>query len=144
MRELRSGLFFFAFSLFVIAESLRAGLGVLIKPGPGFLTFFVGLGLLCFALVFIRRGWTLRASQTLTRFPRRVILALVSLFIYGLVLDSLGFAVATFLLVATLFRLGQSRTWVTLISMSILVTFSAYMLFGYLLRIPLPRGFLLS
>ena len=141
MRELRSGIFFFAFSLFVIWESLRAGLGVLIKPGSGFLTFIVGVSLLCFALVFIWRGWQQRASQTLALFPRRVVLTLISLFIYALALDILGFALATFLLVLTLLRLGQPRPWVILISMSVLVTFSLYMLFSYVLRIPFPRGF---
>jgi putative tricarboxylic transport membrane protein len=142
MRELRSGIFFFTFSLFVIGESLRAGLGTLMKPGPGFLSFCVGTSLLCFSLAFIQRGWAHRASQTLPLFPRRVILTLLSLLIYGLTLDILGFALATFLLVGTLLRLGQPRPWAILISMSVLVTLSAYVLFSYLLHIPFPRGFL--
>jgi len=140
MRELRSGIFFFVFSLFVVGESLRAGLGTLMRPGPGFLTFCVGTCLLCLSFVYIRRGWGHRASQQLPFFPRRVILALISLFIYSLVLDFLGFALATFLLVGTLFRLGQARSWGTLIAMSALVTSSAYVVFSYLLRVPFPRG----
>ena len=140
MRQLRSGLFFFGLSLLVIWESLRAGLGTLMKTGSGFLSFCAGVPLLVLSLVLIRQGWKLREPKK--DLPRRVLLALVFLFAYSLVLDTLGFVVATFFLVGILFRLGQPRPWWTLLGMAGLVTFLAYLIFGTLLHVYFPRGFL--
>jgi putative tricarboxylic transport membrane protein len=139
MSELRSGFFFFGLSLFVIWESLRAGLGTLKEPGSGFLSFCAGLFLLVLSLVLIYRGWGLRES--LQSRSRRVVLAVIFLFVYSLVLNTLGFIVATFFLVGILFRLGEPRSWWILLGMSALVTFLAYLVFGVLLHVYFPRGF---
>jgi putative tricarboxylic transport membrane protein len=140
MRELKVGFVFLAFSLFIIYESLRLGLGTLKKPGSGFLTFCAALLLSVFSLVLISRGWKLQEAKK--PFPRRVILALGILILYSLVLDSLGFILSTFLMVGIFFRLAQERPWWTLAGMSALVTFVAYLVFGVLLRVYFPRGFL--
>ena len=138
MREFRTGLFFFGLSLFVIWESLRAGLGTLQEPGSGFLSFCSALVLFALSLVLIYRGWGIRES--LKSHSPRVMAALVSLFAYSLVLNTLGFIIATFLLVGVLFRLGESRRWWTLVGMSALVTFLAYLVFGILLHVYFPRS----
>lgn len=140
MRELKSGLFFFALSLLVIGESLRVELGTLMEPGSGLLPFCVGLVLCGLSVVLICRGWGKREFQK--PHSRRVILALASLFAYSLVLETLGFVVATFFLVGILFHLGQPRRWWLLIGMSAGVTFLAYLVFGILLHVYFPRGFL--
>ena len=139
MRELKVGFVFFGFSLFIIYESLRLGLGTLKKPGSGFLTFCAALLLSVFSLVLISRGWRLREGKR--PFPGRVILALFILILYSLALDSLGFILSTFLMVGIFFRLAQQRSWWTLAGMSALVTFLAYLVFGVLLRVYFPRGF---
>jgi len=139
-RDLRSGLFFFGLSLLLIWESLRVELGTFLVPGSGFLSFGVGLALGALSIALIYRGWGVRESQK--PHSRRVVLALVSLFIYSLVLDILGFLVATFFLVGILFHLGQPRRWWLLIGMSALVTSLAYLIFGILLHVYFPRGFL--
>lgn len=140
MRELKSGLFFFGLSLFVLRESVRVDLGTLEEPGPGFISFCTGIVLLILSLVLIYKGWRLRGLRK--PFPLRVVLALVSLILYSLVLDILGFVLATFLLVGIFFRLGQKRPWWTLIGMTALATFMAYLVFSVLLRVYFPRGFL--
>lgn len=140
MRELRSGFFFFGLSLLVIWESLRVGLGTLKVPGPGLLSFCAAVLLCLFSLVLTYRGWHVRE---LMKFPsHRVILALICVSTYSLVLDTLGFVAATFLLIGILFRLGKTRPWWTVMWMSALVTFLAYLVFGILLRVHFPRGFL--
>jgi putative tricarboxylic transport membrane protein len=138
--ELRSGLFFFGLSLLVVWESLRVQLGTFIEPGSGFLPFCIGLALCAFSIVLIYRGWKVREARK--PHSLRVVLALVSLFIFSLVLDILGFVVATFFLVGILFHLGQPRRWWVLIGMSALVTLVAYVVFGVFLSVYFPRGFL--
>jgi hypothetical protein len=138
--ELRSGIFFFVLSLLVMGESLRVELGTFMEPGSGFLTFGMGLVICALSVVLIWRGWGVRESQV--PHARRVVLALASLFVYSLVLNILGFVVATFFLVAVLFQLGQSRQWWLVIGMSALVTFMAYLIFGVFLHVYFPIGFL--
>jgi len=140
MRELRSGLFFFGLSLFVLWESLRVGLGTLRKPGSGLFSFCAGVILFALSLVLIYRSRGTRES--LESHSYRVILALVSLFIYSLVMEPVGFIVATFFLVGILFHLGEPRRWWALLGISALVTFLAYLVFGVLLHVYFPRSFL--
>ncbi len=140
MLELRSGLFFLGLSLFVSWESLRLGLGTPKVPGAGFLSFCVGIALSVLSVVLIIRGWGIRES--LKAHSRRVILALVSLFVYSLIMERVGFIAATFFLVGILFRLGEPRRWWALLGMSLLVTFLAYFVFGVLLHVYFPQSFL--
>jgi len=140
MRDVRSGLFLLGLSLFTLWESLRVGLGTLKKPGSGFFPFCSGIALLVFALVIVGRGWGPGESQKTSY--RRVALALASLFIYSLVLNTLGFIVATFLLAGVLFRLGEPRPWWVLVTISALLSLLVYGVFGVLLHVSFPRGFL--
>jgi len=140
MRDLRSGFFFFGLSLFVLWESLRAGLGTLKEPGSGFLSFCAGIVLSGLSFILIYRGWGIRES--LKAHPRRVIVALISLFVNSLVMETVGFYVATFFLVAILFQIGEPRRRWVLLGMSTLVTFLSYLVFGILLHVYFPRGFL--
>ncbi len=138
MRELRGGLFFFGLSLLIIWESLRVELGTLKEPGSGFLSLCAGLGVFFLSLVLIVRGW--RAREPGKPHSHRVTLALVTMFVYSLLLDTLGFLIATFFLVGILFRLGQPRPWWFLIGVSAIVTFISYLIFGVFLRVYFPRG----
>ncbi len=92
------------------------------------------------SLMLVYQGWGLRKSQN--PLSLRVILALASLFVYSLVLETLGFMVATFFLVGIFFRLGERRRWWVLLGMSVLVAFMSYLIFGVLLHVYFPRGFL--
>ena len=139
-REVRSGIFFFGLSLLILRESFHVELGTFVEPGSGFLTFGTGMALCALSIVLICRGWKVREPDK--PFSRRVALALASLFVYSLVLSFLGFVVATFFLVGVLFYLGQPRKWWLLIGMSALVTLVAYVVFGVLLHVYFPRGFL--
>ena len=140
MRELKSGLFFFGLSLLALWESLRAGLGTLKEPGSGFLSFCAGVALTAFSVVLIGRGWQKRDS--LKAPSRRVLLAMFSLFVFSLVLEILGFFVATFFLVAILLQIGEARRWWIQVGMSALMTFLVYLVFGILLHVHFPQGFL--
>jgi hypothetical protein len=139
-REFKSGLFFFGLSLLCLWESRRVETGTFMEPGSGFLSFGVGIALLVLSIVLIRRGWGIREKQK--PHSPRALLALASLFVYSLVLDGLGFVIATFFLVAILFQLGQSRRWWWLIGTSATVTFLAYLVFATFLGVYFPRGFL--
>ena len=139
-RELRSGLFSLGLSLLVIWDSLRVGIGTFHVPGSGFISFGVGLAMCGLSITLVCRGWKVR--EVMKPHARRAVLALTALFVYSLILSVLGFVVTTFLLVAILFHIGQPRRWWLLIVLSALVTMLAYVVFGVLLGVHFPRGFL--
>jgi hypothetical protein len=106
------------------------------------LSFFGGLALCALSAVLICRGWTdWGDGETQKPHSRRVVLALISLFAYSLFLNTLGFIVATFLLVGILLRLGQPRPWWFLVGVSALSSLLAYVIFGVFLHVYFPRGF---
>jgi putative tricarboxylic transport membrane protein len=142
MREAYSGFFFLGLALLAIVESLRMGTGTMKEPGAGFLSLAIGLILAVFSLVLIIRGWKPEKGSQLVKHSATTIIALVALFIYSLIMDSIGFVVATFLLVAVLFHLAERRRWWVLLGMSALVTAFAYLLFGVVLKVYFPEGIL--
>ena len=141
MREAYSGFFFLGLSLLAILESLRMGTGTMKEPGAGFLSLAMGLVLAAFSLVLIFRGWK-PSKGPAVKHSAKTIIALAALFIYSLIMDKIGFIVATFLLVLVLFHLAQRRTWWVLLGMSVLVTAVAYLLFGVVLKVYFPEGIL--
>lgn len=141
MRDRKSSFVILGFSLFVIWESLRLGLGNLHKPGSGFLSFCTGIILAIICLLELRKSWG-KPGLIKVASSRRVVLALASLIIYSLVLNILGFILATFLLVAVFFQLAEPRRWWSLLGMSALVTILVYLVFGILLQVYFPRGIL--
>jgi hypothetical protein len=139
MRELRSGIFFFALAVLALWESVRAGLGTLREPGSGFLSFCAGSALLILSAVLLSRGW--KNSDSLPVHSRRVILAVLALLAYSLALEFVGFLLATFLLVAVLLEIGEPRRWWAQAGMSALITLLVYLVFGVLLHVHFPQGF---
>jgi hypothetical protein len=142
VKETGSGLFFFVLSLLVIVESLRMGTGTMKEPGAGFISLCAGIILGVFSLVLIARGWKADKGAPRVKHSCRTMIALFSLFAYSLIMETIGFAVATFLLVAVLFHLAERRPWWALIGMSALVTAVAYLVFGVILKVYFPVGFI--
>ena len=140
MPGLKQGLFFLVLSFLILWESLRLGLGTLSEPGPGFVSFCAGIPFSILSIIFIRKGGHLRPSPK--PHSLRLILALLSLFAYSFALNILGFVIATFFFVAILFRLGEARRWSVILGTSAFVAFLSYVVFGVLLQVYFPRGFL--
>jgi hypothetical protein len=140
MREAISGFFFLGLSVLIVVESLRMGTGSMKEPGAGFLSLAVGLILAVFSVVLIIRGWKPARGAPPVRHSVTTVIALASLFVYSLIMETTGFVAATFLLVAVLFHLAERRPWWMVLGMSILVTAVAYLLFGVILKVYFPVG----
>ena len=121
-------------------ESLRIGLGTFHRPGSGLFSFGTGILLLGLSVGLIYKNWDFREPKKAHSY--KVVLALVFLLVYCVVVEYIGFVVATFFLIGILFRLTQRRPWWALIGMSLVVTSLAYLVFGLLLHVNLPRGLL--
>ncbi len=143
-----SGLFWLCFSVLVIIQSYRLGLGTLHQPGPGFLFFWVNIVLGIMSLIVLIRAWVSEKSEE--RHPAlfrgqnmlKIIFVLISLFLYAIFMESLGFILVTLLLFVFLLGLIEKKRWFFTLSVSVAVTAIAYLIFETWLKTMLPGGVL--
>ena len=132
----------------VIIESYRLGLGTLHQPGPGFLFFWAGIALGIMALVVLIRAWiSQKAGEPEisifgTQNTRKIILVLISLFLYAMLMETLGFILVTLLLFIFLLGIIEKKRWWFTVFVSVVVTVIAYLIFEIWLKSQLPKGLL--
>lgn len=143
-----SGIFWLLFAIFVGIESYRLGLGTLHKPGPGFLYFWTSIALGIMALVvLIRAGISKKAGvPEISIFGKqnmlKIALVLISVFLYALLMETLGFIPVTLLLFIFLLGVIEKKKWFFTIFVSIVVTVISYLIFEIWLKSQLPKGLL--
>jgi putative tricarboxylic transport membrane protein len=143
-----SGIFWLVFALFVGFESYRLGLGTLHKPGPGFLFFWASIALGLMSLVILFRAWSGKKTEEakVSIFGKqntaKILLVLISVFLYALFMETLGFIPVTLLLFIFLLGIIEKKRWWYTIFVSVVVTAVAYLIFEIWLRSQLPKGFL--
>ena len=123
----------------------RLGFGDLHHPGPGFFPFWLSIFLagLAFIYLFTKLGLDSKPGRLWEKggWIRPSLAALV-MFIYTLLMGELGFFSATFLLFLAWLILIEREKWLTIGVVSVLGTFTLYIVFTVFLRVPLPKGFL--
>jgi hypothetical protein len=149
MADRISGFFWLIFSVIIAEESYRLELGTLHSPKAGFLPFWasLALGVLSSILLLstsIRRQKIKRIESIEFNKQRlhKVFYVLISLFLYGLLLNTFGFLLCTILLIFFLIGIVETQRWYVVIITTILIPFISYMIFAVWLRVQMPRGFL--
>ncbi|MFB3884475.1 MAG: tripartite tricarboxylate transporter TctB family protein [Thermodesulfobacteriota bacterium] len=141
-----SGFFWFIFSLFVSYHSYKLGLGMLHRPGPGFLYFWTGivLGILSLSIILksFRKGHLDEATEPVFRKKNvtKIVPVLLSLFLYGLLMERVGFLILTLLLFLFLLGVIEKKRWSFTLSVSLIVTVISYLVFEVGLQSQLPKG----
>src|SRR3990172_8508677 len=112
-----SGVFWLCFAILAVIESRRLGMGTLHQPGPGFLFFWVNIALGIMALVVLIRAWTGKKTEG----PRhaifggqnisKIIFVMLSLFMYILLMETVGFIPVTLLLFIFLLGIIEKKRW---------------------------------
>jgi putative tricarboxylic transport membrane protein len=129
------------------AEAMRLGLGTVHRPGVGFLPLLVGgcLAITAFYSLIIDI-WTRTKNNTKEKFFAgswvKVVVVVCCLGVYVLVLPIVGYLLSTFLLFTFLFRTGGVQRWRLALLAALLTASISYLLFGFLLNIRFPKGFL--
>ncbi len=72
----------------------------------------------------------------------RIVATLATLVGFALVLERLGFLLATFLLMICLLRAIEAQSWGKVIAVALATSLITYGLFAWLLGVPLPAGVL--
>lgn len=141
-----SSLFWLAISIIVCVESIRAHIGTLNNPGPGFLPFISGVTLSAFAIVLLAMSMLRKREEDKLRNPlkgvnwSKVILLLTPLFAYTIFLSWLGYLITTFGLMFFLFiSIERSKPWLEII-IALITVLASYIVFYKWLGMQLPRG----
>jgi putative tricarboxylic transport membrane protein len=143
-----SSIFWLVFAVIVSVESYRLGLGTLRRPGPGFLFFWAGILLTIMSLIILIRAWITQKGKGAGGFIFggqniwKIVLVLISVFLYVLLMEKLGFIVVTFLLFLFLLGIVEKKGWLFTLLTSLAVTMAAYLIFETALQSQLPKGLL--
>lgn len=143
-----SGIFWVIFSLFISYQSYKLGLGTLHQPGPGFLFFWTGIAVAFLSLTVILRSLSKPSAEERGRLvfgtgnTTKTVLVLVSILIYGLLMERLGFLIVTLLFFIFLLGVVEKRKWSLTLFVGIIVTVMSYLVFEVWLQSQLPKGIL--
>ncbi len=135
-----------AFSVWVVVEAVQLTYYTELGPGPGFFPFWLALFLGGLAILWSVQLW-LRPLQGRGRefVPNRAgfirIAALIlSVAVFGLLVEKIGFAVSMFaFLLFLLVALGRQSVLVTF-AVSVLGSFGVYFVFSSWLKVHLPES----
>ena len=143
-----SGLFWLIFSVFGSYHAYKLGMGKLHQPGPGFLFFWTGIVIGLLSLTVMLRSFGKRSPDEAKEsiFGKgnvtKILLVLVSLFLYGLLMERLGFLIVTLLLFLYLLGVIEKKRWSFTVLVSLIVTIISYLVFEVGLQSQLPKGLL--
>ncbi|TSB48457.1 tripartite tricarboxylate transporter TctB family protein [Alkalicoccobacillus porphyridii] len=117
-------------------------------PGPTLLPRVVSIALvLCgVGLIFYKSEGTKRVTFTLTKNSRRMVVSFISLVVYALLFNVVGYIISTFLFLSFLtwyltHNKSKATIWKSLLN-GLIVTAVIYIVFSRLLDVILPAGLL--
>ena len=129
--------------IFIIVESLKLPLGEFHMPGAGFIPLVLGIIMLGLSIAYLVISWkkTEEADSPWGRRElKRPLLASLGVFVYGLLLDKVGFPVLTVLFMLYWLKVIELQNWRKSILIALATTVGLYLIFVYALRTALPAG----
>jgi putative tricarboxylic transport membrane protein len=143
-----SGFFWLIFCVFMSYQSYKLGMGTLRQPGQGFLFFWTGVVVALLSMTVMLRSFRKLSPDEAKEFifvkwnVTKIVLVLVSLFLYALLLERLGFLIVTLFLFIFLLGVIEKKRWSFAVLVSLIVTAMSYLVFEVGLQSQLPKGFL--
>jgi putative tricarboxylic transport membrane protein len=144
-QNLASSLVLILFSCVICYYAIQTRVGIPTNPGPGFFPLMIGIGLLLLSLILFFQAYKNPRSsdQEQRRGKTRwwaIILLAISVVIYCLILETLGYLISTLLLTLFIFRAIEPQRWRIVIIGGLGSTLFSYLLFQVWLKIDLPIG----
>jgi len=145
------GFFWIGIGVLICLLAWKSKIGSFREPGPGFVAFVSGLfvsmiGLIMGLSEFLSKTHLPNTTDvnhkfSLTSWPR-LIYTMVLLVSYGLLLNTLGYILTTFLVMSGLFYDREKSRWSLSLLASMISTMVTYFVFQVWLRCQFPRGLL--
>ena len=137
--------FWLLLSLYLAYASYQLGLGSAGRPGAGLFPFGAALAIgviAIFRLIGVgpAQPETMLATSTLE--GKKIIAVIAGMLAYAVMLDDVGFAICTFLLLAFYLKFVAAQPWQKSLVFAAVTALGAHLFFDVLLRAQLPRGLL--
>ena len=144
----KSGLFWFPVGLVITYFSIGYGIGNLGEPGPGYVSFLMGVIITVLSGVMVIRDARGKVRETISSLFQgnwhRVALTMGILLLYTILLPYLGFVLDSMILIYTLMVVAGRRNHVVTGITAILISSISYFVFSVLLQVSLPAGVLVE
>ena len=136
-----------ALALAALLEASKLTFGTLSSPQAGFFPLVLAIFLAIFSLVLIAEAIggpkeDSDASGGGSAIWKKIVLAVAALVVFGVLFESLGYIISTFLFIAFLLRAVEQQKWSLVVVVAFLTSLTTYLVFGLLLNTPLPGGIL--
>jgi putative tricarboxylic transport membrane protein len=148
--QISAALFWIGISVYVMVLSLKMEFGTFSSPGPGLMPFLLGMLLMPVSLYILMRSLFGKGREIETEKMKlgeinwtRSCVVLSALLAYAIVLERLGFLIATFLLLSILFRAVGVNRLVNALGAAVITVLVTYFLFNSL-NMRFPPGILRS
>ena len=132
------------FSAGYLGLSFQLPFGRLDQPGAGVFPVIVGVMLLLASLTTMWEGWQLDKAEHIdlpAGAGRKRLLSLIGLlFGYFLALPWLGQILSSTVFCILLMRVLSDLRWPRIVAYSLVMSIALYVVFVFLLKVPLPRG----
>ena len=145
--EFYQGLLWLLIGVAVTFFSRKYSMGTLSEPGPGVLPFGLGLVLILLSVLLLFRSRRHREMSQDKRLPfgsryGRVLWVILLLGAGTFCLETLGYLLLLFLLIAGAMVIVEPRRWVSALMLGVASSILSYVLFNIWLKVPLPRGWI--
>jgi putative tricarboxylic transport membrane protein len=138
-----AGGFFLLLGLGAVAGSVQLQIGTPSEPQPGFFPFLGGLGLVILSGLLLVQNWRGHSSGGEPFVEvRRPLIATIGLIAFVILLNPLGYVLATAILSAILLVVLGVRLGLRSLLTIALLAVGTYLLFDRVLDVPLPEGIL--
>jgi putative tricarboxylic transport membrane protein len=147
-RDLVSSIIWMALGGLFVVGALQQGLMRRGVPGPGFLPFFSGLALIFVSLFVSIPALRQREKSESRNFFlerdsfRKILLALIALFAFGIAMEYVGYLLTTFLFMFFVARIMEPKGSRTIALLAFFTAVLSHLLFVVLLEVQLPKGLL--
>ncbi len=145
-RELGAAAVLLAFGLLALTQARGLRFGSVVSPGPGFFPLCLAAAFSLVSLALVVRalrapaGEPARTSGADRAGRLKVVGTLGGVLVYALVLEWLGFLLATFALLLFFFTALQRQRWLVALGGSVATALLTYLVFKVWLGVNLPAG----
>ena len=143
--DLLSGIFLFFVGLFIALKSLQYSVWSRLGPDAGFFPLLISLVMMGTSALLVTKS-SMRARQGEGRkMPMakddvfRVLAYGILMLFYAVFIGRVGFLISTSLFLFLILKYVERDTWKTLVLFSLGVVILSYVIFDYLLGVPLPH-----
>lgn len=140
-----SGMALLALALATLFEARKLPFGGLSSPQAGFFPLILAIFLAIFSLPVLAQAVKGEETNHFAERPRnlrRIGLALAALLAFAFLFERLGYMISAFLFIAFLLRAVERQKWWLVIVVAFSTSLVSYLIFGWLLSMPLPAGIL--